>query len=174
MMASLVLMAACGVLAGQFSHVVGIAPILGATVCASCFCRPRDLWVVALGGVVVRDLAAGVVGPFTLVRLVAMVLVVLTMRALRVRWTFSSVAAGLLVVAPVFHLALAVGDWATGFCAGYPRTPAGLWQTLVNAAPYAQRALAGDVLFAALFFGLSGVVTTGLQGRRRLAPTPGA
>jgi len=189
MIASLIVMVACGLLAGQFRHVLGVAPILGATLGASCFCRPRDLWVVALGGLVVRDLVAGVFGPFTVVRLVAMALVVLTVRLLRVRlprlpaghsWmkatrlALQSVLAGLLVVVPVFHLALVVGDWATGFCAGYPRTPSGLWQTLVSAAPYAQRAFVGEVLFTTLFFGLAGAATAVLQRRRVVATTPSA
>ncbi len=40
MIATAMLTLACGIIAGQFHHVLGVAPILGAILCAACFLRP--------------------------------------------------------------------------------------------------------------------------------------
>ena len=50
LLAVVLLIGACGVLAGQFHHVVGIAPVLGAILCAACFLKPRSLLLVGIGG----------------------------------------------------------------------------------------------------------------------------
>ena len=151
-MATGMLMVACGLIAGTFHHLFGVAPILGAILCAACFLRPRDLWVVGLGGMLVRDLLLGF-SPFTLVRLFGMALVVWSVVALKVRPNVRSLLVGLLVSSPIFHLVLAAGDWATGTCGIWPKTPQGLSQAVVSALPYFQRSFVGDVLFTGLFLG---------------------
>ncbi len=153
MIATAMLTLACGIIAGQFHHVLGVAPILGAILCAACFLRPRDLFTVGIGGMLIRDLLMGF-SPFTAVRVAGMALVVLAIVALKVRPTWRSLLTGLLVSAPIFHLALAVGDWATGTCGVWPRTPQGLTSALVSALPYFQRSVLGDLLFTGLFLGV--------------------
>ncbi len=101
----------------------------------------------------IRDLLMGF-SPFTAVRVAGMALVVLAIVALKVRPTWRSLLTGLLVSAPIFHLALAVGDWATGTCGVWPRTPQGLTSALVSALPYFQRSVLGDLLFTGLFLGV--------------------
>ena len=145
-----------GMIAGQFHHMFGIAPILGAILCAACFLRPRDLFVVGLGGILLRDLVMGL-SLFTAVRLAGIAMVVAAVVAIKVRPNFRSILTGLLVSAPLFHLALAVGDWATGTCGAWPKTPQGLAQAVVSAIPYFQRSFVGDVLFAGLFLGVYGL-----------------
>ncbi len=142
-----------GIIAGQLHHQLGIAPILGAILCAACFLRPRDLFVVGLGGMLVRDLLLGL-SLFTVVRIVGIALVILAVLALKVRPTLRSLLVGLLVSSPIFHLALAVGDWATGTCGIWPRTPNGFVSAIVSAAPYFQRSLVGDLLFTSVFLSL--------------------
>lgn len=157
----------CGWLAARFPHLWGVAPILGAILCAACFLRPRELFVVGLGGILIRDLFIGL-SPFTGVRLAGMGLVVLTMVALKVRPSLRSLGMGLLISSPIFHLTLAVGDWATGACAGFPRTPAGLLSSILSGLPYFQRSFAGDVLFAGIFltaYGMFAARFLGLRGR---------
>ena len=151
-MATGMLMVECGLIAGTFHHLFGVPPILGAILCAACFLRPRDLWVVGLGGMLVRDLLLGF-SPFTLVRLFGMALVVWSVVALKVRPNVRSLLVGLLVSSPIFHLVLAAGDWATGTCGIWPKTPQGLSQAVVSALPYFQRSFVGDVLFTGLFLG---------------------
>ncbi len=152
MIATGMLMLACGIIAGQFHHQFGVAPILGATLCAACFLRPRDLAIVGLGGMLLRDLLMGT-SLFTGVRLAGIGLVVLAVVALKVRPTVRSLLIGLLVSSPIFHLALAVGDWATGTCGVWPKTPQGLAGAIVASIPYFQRSFIGDVLFTGLFLG---------------------
>ncbi|MBI3323107.1 MAG: hypothetical protein HYZ95_01425 [Candidatus Omnitrophica bacterium] len=152
MIATGMLTLVCGVIAGQFHHALGVAPILGAILCAACFLRPRDLFIVGLGGILIRDAVMGL-SPFTAVRLAGIALVVTAVVALRVRPTLRSLLIGLLVSSPIFHLALAAGDWATGTCGIWPRSPQGLQQAVVSALPYFQRSFVGDVLFASLFLG---------------------
>lgn len=65
---SVILAVVCGMLAGQLRHAVGMAPMLAGLLCASCFLRRRDVAVVGIGALLVRDLIAGV-SWFTLVRL---------------------------------------------------------------------------------------------------------
>lgn len=141
----------CGLLAGRFSHFFGVAPILGALLCAACFLRPKELFVVGLGGILVRDFLMGF-SSFTLVRLAGIGLVVCAMIALKVRPSPRSLLTALLISSPIFHLTLAVGDWATGTCAAVPRTPAGLLSSIASSLPYFQRSFVGDFLFAAFFF----------------------
>lgn len=170
MIVSLVLMGMGGLLAGLMSHPFGVAPILGAMLCASCFLRPRDLWIVGLGGIAIRDLLLGP-SAFTLVRLVGVALVIGVILALKVRLTWRSVVTGLLIVAPIFHLVLAAGDWATGTCAGYPRTWDGLGRTVASAAPYFQQSFLTDLAFTGLFFGIAWLITAVAAERR---PMPAA
>lgn len=150
MIATAMLTLACGIIAGWFHHQLGVAPILGAILCAACFLRPGDLFIVGLGGMLLRDLMMGL-SLFTLVRLGGMALVVLAVVALQVRPTVRSLLTGLLVSSPIFHLALAVGDWATGTCGIWQKTPQGLTGAVVSALPYFQRSFVGDILFSALF-----------------------
>ncbi len=152
MIATGLLTLACGIIAGQFHHTFGVAPILGAILCAAFFLRPRELFVVGLGGVLVRDLLMGF-SLFTGVRLIGIALVVAAIVALKVRPNLRSILTGLLVSSPIFHLALAVGNWATGTCGDFARTPIGLFQSIVSSIPYFQRSFVGDVLFASLFLG---------------------
>ena len=152
MIATALLTLACGLIAGQFHHTFGVAPILGAILCASLFLRPRELFVVGLGGMLVRDLLMGL-SLFTLFRLAAMVLVVAALIALKVRPNLRSLLTGLLVSSPIFHLTLSVGNWATGTCGSWARTPGGLAQSIVTSVPYLWRSFVGDVLFASLFLG---------------------
>ena len=144
------LMLACGIIAGQFHHLFGVAPILGAILCAACFLRPKDLFAVGIGGMLIRDLLMGF-SLFTAVRVAGIALVVLAVVALKVRPTLRSLLAGLLVSSPIFHLALAVGDWATGTCGIWPKTPQGLAGSVASAIPYFQRSFVGDLLFTSLF-----------------------
>ncbi|MBI3332610.1 MAG: hypothetical protein HYZ93_00770 [Candidatus Omnitrophica bacterium] len=152
MIAVAMLTLASGLIAGQFHHQLGVAPILGAILCAACFLRPRELFLVGLGGILVRDLLTGL-SSFTLVRLIGIGLVVAAIVALKVRPTFRSLLTGLIVSSPIFQLSLAVGDWATGTCSVLPKTQQGLLTAIVTALPYFQRSFVGDTLFAALFLG---------------------
>jgi hypothetical protein len=161
LLAVVLLIGACGVLAGQFHHLFGIASVLGAILCAACFVRPRALFVIGIGGMLLRDLLVGFT-PFTGVRVVAMVLVVGIVVLMKVRPNLRSLLTGLVASSAVFHLALAVGDWATGTCAIFPRTAQGLVSSVVTSLPYFQRALVGDVLFASLFLSLYGLAAYGL------------
>lgn len=150
MFPTVLLTLACGLVAGQFHHQLGVAPILGALLCAACFLKPRELWSIGLGGMLVRDLMLGI-SWFTLVRLIGIALVVRAILALRVRPSLRSLLVGLLVSSPIFHLTLAIGDWVTGTCAIWARTPAGLLSSITSTWPYFQRSFVGDVLFASLF-----------------------
>lgn len=152
MIATGLLTLACGIIAGRFHHTFGVAPILGAILCAAFFLRPRELFMVGLGGILVRDLLMGF-SLFTPVRLAGIALVVVAIVALKVRPNLRSILAGLLVSSPVFHLTLAAGNWATGTCGGFARTPGGLVQSVVSSVPYFQRSFVGDVLFASFFLG---------------------
>ncbi len=150
MIATVLLTLACGLIAGRFHHTFGVAPILGAVLCAAFFLSPRRLFLVGLGGMLVRDLLMGF-SPFTLVRLAGIGLVVAAIVALKVRPNLRSLLTGLLVSSPIFHLVLAVGNWATGACGDFARTPAGLAQSIVSSLPYFQRSFVVDFLFTALF-----------------------
>ncbi len=165
MAATILLVAACGLLAGQFHHLFGVAPILGAILCAACFLRPRDLFLIGWGGILIRDLLVAV-DIFTGVRLVAITLVVLTVVAVKVRPTFRSLATGLLISSPIFHLVLATGDWLTGYCSVFPKTPHGFAATVVTAMPYFQRSFVGDMAFTSLFLSLYALAAYGLLGLR--------
>ncbi len=151
-MATLLLTISCGFLAGAFQHQFGVAPVLGAILCAACFLKPKELFLVGLGGILVRDILAGL-SLFTLVRLMGMGLVVVAILGLKMRPTFRSVLVGMLVSSPIFHLVLAIGDWATGACSVLPKTPQGLLAAVVSAVPYFERSFLGDTLFAGLFLG---------------------
>ena len=167
MIATALLTLACGIIAGQFHHTFGVAPILGAILCAAFFLRPRELFVVGLGGMLVRDLLMGL-SPFTLVRLGGIGLVVAAIVALKVRPNLRSLLTGLLISSPIFHLVLAVGNWATGTCGGWARTPGGLVQSIVSSLPYFQRSLVVDFLFTALFLtAYSAVLSRTLAPRRQ-------
>jgi len=152
-MMSLVLAVGCGVLAWQFTHAVSVAPMLAGVLCASCFLRRRDVAVVGLGSMVVRDLLAGV-SWFTLVRLCAMLGVVGIIWAIRVRPSVKSLLLALGLSSPTYHLILAVGDWVTHTCSKEPLTPHGLLATVASSLPYFQRSLIGDLLFTSAFLSL--------------------
>ena len=161
---------ACGLIAAQFHHAFGIAPILGAILCAACFLRPRDLFVVGLGGMLLRDLLMGL-SVFTGVRLVAIALVVLALVALKIRPALRSLLIGLLISSPIFHLALAVGDWATGTCGQWAQNMRGLSSALVSTVPYFQRSLIGDLLFTALFLAVYSAAAAAASGLVRARTT---
>lgn len=160
-----ILTLAAGLIAGQFYHTFGIAPILGALLCAACFVRPKELWAIGLGGILLRDLMLGV-SLFTLVRLGGIALVIGALLALKIRPNLRSLVTGLLVSSPIFHLSLAVGDWATGTCGIWPKTPQGLLASIVSVWPYFQRSFVGDVLFTSLFLSLYALAAYALLGRR--------
>ena len=160
MIATAMLTLACGIIAGQFHHQLGVAPILGAILCAACFLRPRDLFTVGIGGMLIRDLLMGF-SLFTAVRVAGMALVVLAVVLLKVRPTVRSLLTGLLVSSPIFHLALAVGDWATGTCGIWPKTAQGLTSAIVSTLPYFQRSFVGDLLFTSLFLGVYSLAAYG-------------
>ncbi|MBI3615909.1 MAG: hypothetical protein HY211_05260 [Candidatus Omnitrophica bacterium] len=142
----------CGLIAGRFSHPFGVAPILGALLCAACFLRPRELFIVGLCGILIRDLFVGL-EPFTLVRLIGIALAAGLLVVLKVRPSFRSMMTGLLVSSPVFHLTLAVGDWWTGTCSILPRTPQGLLTAILQGFPYFLRSFVGDLAFTGFFLG---------------------
>lgn len=153
MMVAVIFAVMAGLMAGQFSHAVGAAPILAALLCASCFLRRRDVVLVGLVSVLMRDLLVGV-SWFTLVRVAAVLSVVGIIAALRVRPAMKSLLAGLALAAPVYHLMLAVGDWVTHTCSQEPWTTTGLANTLAGSLPYIQRSLVGDLVFTSAFLGL--------------------
>lgn len=139
-----------GVLASRTPH-VGLTPILGVLVWASCVLRRRDVATIGLGAMLIHDLIVGV-SAFTVVRLAAIGAVLGLLALLRPRPTAGSLAAALLFSAPVYHVALATGDWITQTCSQAPRTLEGLLSTMASAWPYAQRAFLGEVVFTAVFF----------------------
>ena len=151
------LMLGCGLVAGQFHHQFGVAPVLAAILCAGIFLKPRDLWVVGLGGMMVRDLLLGF-SLFTGVRLIGMALVIWGIRRMKVQPNLRSILAGLLVSSPLFHLVLAVGNWATNACGVWPKTPAGLWASIATSWSYFLGSFAGDLLFASFFLALYSLV----------------
>ena len=163
MMITGMLTLACGLLAAQFHHALGVAPILGAILCAACFLRPKDLFIVGLGGMLLRDLIMGL-SAFTAVRLIAIALVVLALVALKVRPALRSLLIGLLIPSPIFQLVLAVGNWATGTCGTWPRTVQGFSSALVSTVPYFQRSFVGDFLFTALFLGVYSLAAAAASG----------
>lgn len=164
MSATWLLTLGCGLIASRFHHQVGIAPLLGAILCAGIFLRSRDLWLVGLGGMLVRDLLLGF-SLFTLVRLVAISLVVATVQWLKIQPNLRSLLTGLLVSSPLFHLALAVGNWATNACGVWPKSPAGLWHSMASSVPYFQSAFVGDLLFANLFLAFYVLAGYAVSGR---------
>ena len=168
--ATALLALACGLIAGQFHHVFGVAPILGAILCAACFLRPRDLFIVGLSGMLIRDFLLGY-SAFTLVRLVAISLVVAVVVALKIRPALRSLLIGLLLSSPIFHLTLAMGGWLAGTCSVFPKTATGLRQTIVSALPYFQRSFIGDLLFASAFLSLYAMSVYTLLGWRPRTPS---
>lgn len=153
MMLSLVLAVGGGVLAWQFTHTLGVAPILAGVLCASCFLRRRDVAFAGVGAMLVRDLLAGV-SWFTLVRLCAMLSVIGIIWALRVRPSLKSLLLGLGLSSPVYHLVLATGDWVTRTCSNAPFTAQGFLTTLATTFPYFMRSLISDLLFTSAFLSL--------------------
>jgi hypothetical protein len=153
---TVLLTVSCAWLAIQFRHPMGVAPIIGALVCAACFLRPKRLWVVGLGSILLRDWALGW-SLFSWVRLIGMAAAVGVLTAVGVRPSFRSVFTRLLMTSGIFHLSLTVGDWWTGTCGGWPKTLSGLMSALVGTGPYLCRVLAVDIVWAGLFFGLYGV-----------------
>lgn len=152
MAATAMLTAACGLIAAQFHHQLGIAPILGAILCAACFLRPKDLFIVGIGGMLIRDLLLGF-SMFTAVRVAGIALVVAALVMLKVRPSWRSLLAGLLIAAPLYHLSLAAGNWATGTCGDFAMNAQGFVSAIGSSLPYMQRSFAGDLLFTALFLG---------------------
>ncbi len=63
---------------------------------------------------------------------------------------------GTLVSSVIFYLITNLGSWLT--LAMYPKTPSGLMQSYINAVPFFQNSLAGDLFFVTvftLFYGLA-------------------
>lgn len=146
------LTAIAGVAAAVFHHTVGPAPILAALLCAACFLRKRDVLAVGLGAMLIHEAIVGF-SVFTVVRLVAILGVTGIIWALRVRPTWTSLLSGVALASPTYHVALAIGDWATQFCTKAPHTVTGLAATLMSAAPYFQRSFVSEVAFSAAFLG---------------------
>ncbi len=142
-----------GIMAGQFQHAVGAAPILAALLCASCFLRGRDVAIIGLVSMLARDFLVGF-SEFTLVRLIGVLSVVGIVTALRVRPSLKSLLVGLGITAPVYHLILTIGDWVTRTCSKQPWTSTGLVNTLASNLPYIQRSILGDLIFTSAFLGL--------------------
>lgn len=163
-MATWLLTLGCGLIAGQFHHQFGVAPVLAAILCASLFLKPRDLWFIGLGGMLFRDLLLGF-SLFTLVRLAAISLVILSVQRIKIQPNLRSLLTGLLVSSPVFHLMLAVGNWATNTCGVWPKTPAGLWSSVASSGGYFLRSFTTDVLFASFFLALYAFVGYALNHR---------
>lgn len=147
------LLVVVGGLLAAAGHPWGLTPIVASILCAGCFLRRRDVVLVGLGAMLLRDVVAGL-DAFTLVRLVAISGVVGVVLMLRPRPRPVSLGTGLLLAAPVYHVILAAGDWATHYCTPYPRTFAGLRATLASAWPYMQRSFLNDLMFTAAFIGL--------------------
>ena len=150
---SLVLAVVCGMLAGQLGHTVGMAPMLAGLLCASCFLRRRDVAVVGIGAMLVRDLIAGV-SWFTLVRFVGILAVIGIVWALRVRPSLKSLLLGVGLSSSAYHLVLAIGDWVTQTCSKAPWTFPGLYETIASSLPYVQRSLIAELLFTSAFLTL--------------------
>lgn len=165
MLATFLLTLGCGIIAGRFHHTFGVAPVLAAILCAALFLRPRHLWIVGLGGMLLRDLLLGF-SLFTLVRLVAIALVVAAVQGLRVRPTFRSLLTALVVSSPVFHLALAIGNWMTGTCGNFSKTPEGLAISVASGYPYFQKAFLSDLLLISLFLSLASAGAYLWSGRK--------
>lgn len=153
MLAAILLAISCGLIAGQFHFLFGVAPILGAILCGACFLPSRFLWRVGLGGMLLRDSFVGF-DSFTFVRLMGIALVVALVIRLKVRPTLRSLLGGLFIASPVFQLTLVLGDWVTHTCAAFPRTAHGLWASIASSLPYFQRVLVADTLFTSLFLAL--------------------
>ena len=152
MMMTVVFTVGCGLLAAWLGHPVGIAPVVAGVVCAACFLRRRDVFVVALGAMLLHDALVGV-SAFTFVRMAAIVSVAGVVCAWRAKPRLISALGGILLAAPIYHLILIVGDWATQTCAPYARTFAGLASAMSSSWPYVQRVMLSDVLFTSLFVG---------------------
>jgi len=153
MTVGLVLALSAGLIAGQFHHTVGTAPILAALLCASCFLRKRDIAIIGLVAMLTRDVVTGL-SWFTLVRLASVLSVIGIIAALRVRPSLKSLLVGLGISAPAYHLILALGDWITQTCSKEPGTLTGLATTLASSLPYVQRSLLADLVFTSAFLGL--------------------
>ncbi len=153
MAAKVLLILGSGFMAGEFHHWFGVAPVLAGILCAAFFLKPRELFLVGVGGILFRDLLVGMDGvtPF---RILGIIGVVGAVAALRVQPNVKSLLTGLLAASPIFHLALAVGDWATGTCTIWPKTAQGLRDAVVTSLPYFQRSFVGDLIFTSLFLGL--------------------
>lgn len=150
MMIAAMLALSAGLIAGHWSHTVGAGPMLGGLVCAAGCLRRRDVAVVGLGAMVLRELLIGLSG-FTPVRLAAMLAAVGVLRLVRVRPSFTSFAIGLGCSTPAYHLVLTVGDWVTQTCSKAPLTFQGLLETLTSSLPYVGRSLMTDALLAGAF-----------------------
>lgn len=142
-----------GILASQFQHAVGAAPILAALLCAACFLRKRDVALIGIVAMLTRDALVGL-SWFTVVRVMAVLSVVGVVSLLRVRPMFSSLFMGLVAAAPAYHLTLSVGDWVTHTCSTAPWTWQGLMATIHTSVPYFTRSFLGDLVFTSAFLGL--------------------
>ena len=142
-----------GVIAGLFGHPFGVAPILACLVIASCFFKRSEVVVIGLGTILIRDLILGI-GPFTLVRMAAVLGVIGVLFLVRVRPAPKSLLVGLALGAPVYHLLLTVGNWVTQFCVLPSNATQGLWATLMSSLPYVQHSLVSNLFFTGVFLGL--------------------
>ena len=75
-------------------------------------------------------------------------------RLIRLRPSPGSLAAGLGLSAPAYHLTLTLGDWVTRTCSQEPLTMKGFSATLAASMPYIERSLLGDILLTGAFLGL--------------------
>ena len=159
-----VLAGVTGLMSAFVQHPLGAAPVLAAMISAVLFLRRRDVLLVGLLSVLVRDAILGF-SVFTVVRVAAMLAVAGALRLARVKPTLGSAALGLLIAAPVYHLTLIVGDWATQFCATEPRTLSGLIATLQSSLPYVQRSLVTEAFFGAALLGVYVLAGRALHSR---------
>lgn len=153
MLMASVLAVIAGIVAGQFHHLVGAAPIVAAILCAGSFLRRHQMLIVGLGAILLRDLLVGFHW-FTFVRVMAVLGVVGVAWLIRVGPNLRSLIMGLVLASGVYHIILASGDWALQVCSTFPRTPEGwvanLWSTL----PYIHRTLVSDLAFSSIFLAL--------------------
>lgn len=151
MIITAVLTCLAGLLAWM-GHPWGVAPIVAAVLCSAYFLRTRDVLIVGVGAMLLRDL---LVGPsaFTVVRVAAILFVVGLVALLRVRGRLRMLLPAVVLAVPLYHVMLTAGDWLTQTCATEPRTLAGLQATFASAWPYMIRTGTTELAFTALFLG---------------------
>lgn len=157
---------AIGLVAALLGHTVGVTPLVSGFLIAACFASRMQWGIIAFGASLVRDVVAGI-SPFTLVRLVGILVVLALLWRRPIRPRFSSLALSLAIASPAYHLALAVGDWITQICTQYPRSVDGLLASITASLPYFYRSFMGELLVIGVFAAGYALVGSSLLGRRQ-------